>query len=166
MKNIPTTREREEMKRPTVKKFQRILDSLINYNEIHRNMLFYHEQKLRIRPKAIFFPEASPRDIYDYFIHGLIDTLHINDKSLKELKEFPLKVWNIIKGYKEVFARGQELFLNMHSSYLIFNKEHKLLVPSITVAQLGVSNKEYPSNDEEIEHTTPTMDDLAYSPAE
>ncbi|GJT89385.1 hypothetical protein Tco_1071102 [Tanacetum coccineum] len=54
----------------------------------------------------------------------------------------------------------------MHSSYPIFDKEQKLLVPSITVAQLGVSNHKYPDKEEKIERTTPTMDDLAFSLAE
>ncbi|GKE17572.1 hypothetical protein Tco_1425149 [Tanacetum coccineum] len=51
----------------------------------------------------------------------------------------------------------------MRSSYPIFDKEQKLLVSSITVAQLGVSNKGYPDKDEKIECTPPTIDDLLYS---
>ncbi|GKB06250.1 hypothetical protein Tco_0834483 [Tanacetum coccineum] len=123
-------------------------------------------KRRRIRPKAIFFPEAPPRDIYDYFIHGLLDTLYINGDTLKELQEFPLRVQSIIKSYKEVFAKGRELFLSMHSSYPIFDREQKLLVPSITVAHLRVSNQKYPSKDEDVEYTTPTMNDLAFSLAE
>ncbi|GKD81304.1 hypothetical protein Tco_1348143 [Tanacetum coccineum] len=146
MKNIPTTKEREEIRKPTVKKFQRLLDSLINYNEVHTTMLFY-SKKRRTGPKVVFFPEASPRDVYDYFIHRLVDTLYINGDTLKELQEIQLKVQSIIKGYKEVFARGRELFLKMRSSFLIFNKEQKLLVISITLAQLAVNNKRYPSKD-------------------
>ncbi|GKB29692.1 hypothetical protein Tco_0869093 [Tanacetum coccineum] len=146
MKNIPTTKEREEIRKPTVEKFQRLLDSLINYNEVHTTMLFY-SKKRRTGPKVVFFPEASPRDVYDYFIHRLVDTLYINGDTLKELQEFQLKVQSIIKGYKEVFARGRELFLKMRSSFLIFNKEQKLLVILITLAQLAVNNKRYPSKD-------------------
>ncbi|GJW01693.1 hypothetical protein Tco_1556944 [Tanacetum coccineum] len=163
MKNILTTKEKEEMRRPTIEKFQRLLDSLINYNDIHTATLFYPKKKRRIGPKAAFFPESSPRDVYDYFVHGLVDTLYINGDTLKELQEFPLKIQRIIKGYKEVFARGRELFLKMHSSYPIFDKEQKLLVPSITMAQLGVSNKGYPSKDENKDYTTPSIDDLVYS---
>nr|GFB72887.1 hypothetical protein [Tanacetum cinerariifolium] len=69
---------------------------------------------------------GKPKDIYDYYVHGLVDTTYINGETLKELQEFPLKVQGIIQGYKEVFAKGT-----------IFDKEQKLLVPSITVAQLG-----------------------------
>ncbi|GJU93348.1 hypothetical protein Tco_1318104 [Tanacetum coccineum] len=108
-------------------------------------------------------PEASPKDVYDYYVHGLVDTVYINDETLKELQEFPPKVQTIIKGYKEIFARGRELFLKMRSNYPIFDKEQKLLVPSITVAQLGVSNKDYPNKDEKIECLPPTIDDLVYS---
>ncbi|GJU93347.1 enzymatic polyprotein [Tanacetum coccineum] len=41
MKNISTAKEKEEMRRPTVENFQRLLDSLMNYNEVHATMLFY-----------------------------------------------------------------------------------------------------------------------------
>nr|GEW91823.1 hypothetical protein [Tanacetum cinerariifolium] len=108
-------------------------------------------------------PEASPKDIYDYYVYGLVDTIYINGETLKELQEFPLKVQGIIKGYKEIFAKGRELFIKIRSSYPIFDKEQKLLLPSITVAQLGVSNKGYPDKDEKIECAPPTIDDLVYS---
>nr|GEW74308.1 phospholipase D delta [Tanacetum cinerariifolium] len=118
------------------------------------------EKRRNIGPKAVFMPEASPKDIYDYDVHGLVDTIYINGEALKELQEFPLKVQGIIKGYKEVFAKGRELFLKIRSSYSIFDKEQKLLVPSITVAQLGVSNKGYPDKDERMECASPTIEDL------
>nr|GEZ01348.1 enzymatic polyprotein [Tanacetum cinerariifolium] len=41
--------------------------------------------------------------------------------------------------------------------------EQKLIVPSITVAQLGVSNKGYPDKDERIICAPPTIEDLVYS---
>nr|GFB03456.1 enzymatic polyprotein [Tanacetum cinerariifolium] len=163
MKNIPTAKEKEEMRRPTVEKFQRLLDSLMNYNEVHATMLFYPKKRRNIGPKAVFMPEASPKDIYDYYVHGLVDTIYINGETLKELQEFPVKVQGIIRGYKEVFARGRELFLKLRSSYPIFDKEQKLLVSSITVAQLGVSNKGYPDKDEKIVCAPPTIKDLVYS---
>nr|GEY04494.1 enzymatic polyprotein [Tanacetum cinerariifolium] len=163
MKNILTAKEKEEMRRPTVEKFQRLLDSLMNYNEVHATMLFYPKKRRNIGPKAVLMPEASPKDIYDYYVHGLVDTIYIYGETLKELQEFPLKVQGIIKGYKEIFARGRELFFKICSSYPIFDKEQKLLVPSITVAQLGVSNKGYPDKDEKIECAPPTIEDLVYS---
>nr|GEY70269.1 hypothetical protein [Tanacetum cinerariifolium] len=159
IKNIPTAKEKEEIRRPTVKNFHRLLDSLMNYNEVHVTMLFYPKKRINIGPKAVFMPEASPKVIYDYYVHGLVDTIYINGETLKELQEFPLKVQSIIKGYKEIFAKGRELFLKIRSSYPIFDKEQKLLVPSITVAQLGVS----PDKDEKIECAPPTIDDLVYS---
>nr|GEY67202.1 adenosine deaminase-like protein [Tanacetum cinerariifolium] len=51
----------------------------------------------------------------------------------------------------------------MHSSFPIFNRERKLIVPSVTIAQLGVINQDYPSKDVNMEPTTPTLDDLALS---
>nr|GEY48725.1 hypothetical protein [Tanacetum cinerariifolium] len=163
MKKISTGKEKDEMKRPIVENFQRLLDSLMNYNEVHATMLFYPKKRRNIRPNAVFMPEASLKDIYDYYVHGLVDTIYINGETLKELQEFPLKVQGIIKGYKEVFVKGRELFLKIRSSYPIFDKEQKLLVPSITVAQLGVSNKDYLEKDEKIECTPPTIEDLVYS---
>ncbi|GJW65053.1 hypothetical protein Tco_0116937 [Tanacetum coccineum] len=161
MKNILTRKENEEMKKPTSEKFRRFWDSLINYNEVHTTKLFYPKRR-RVGPKAVFLPEASPMDVYDYFVHGLIDRLYIDGDNLRELQEFPPKVQGIIKGYNDLFVKGRELYLKMHSSYPIFDKEQKLLVPSITVAQLGVSNKDYQTRDE-IEHVTPTIDNLAFS---
>ena len=41
------------------------------------------------------------------------------------------------------------MYFSIHSSYPIFDKDdHKLLVPSITLAELGVRNGKYPSKDE------------------
>nr|GEW02714.1 enzymatic polyprotein [Tanacetum cinerariifolium] len=100
MKNIPTAKEKEEMRRPIVENFQRLLDSLMNYNEVHATMLFYPKKRNILDPRR----------------------------------------------------------------YPIFDKEQKLLVHSITVAQLGVSNKGYPDKDEKIECAPPTIDDW-YTPS-
>ncbi|GJQ96308.1 hypothetical protein Tco_0007447 [Tanacetum coccineum] len=162
MKNVPTTSEREEMRRPSVENFQRLWDSLISYNDVHTTMMFY-PKKRETGPKAVFFPQASPKDVYEYFIHGLVDSLYFHGSNPKELQEFPPKVQNTIKVYNDLFAKGRELYLKMHSSFPIFNREKKLVVPSITIAQLGVSNQDYPSKDVNIEPTTPTLDDLALS---
>ncbi|GJU26737.1 hypothetical protein Tco_1165358 [Tanacetum coccineum] len=99
------------MRKPTVGKFQRLLDSLINYNEVHTTMLVYLKKRRRTGPKVVFVPEASPRDVYDYFVHGLVDTLYINDDILKELQEFPLKVQSIIK----------EKLSRVHSTFHVSN---------------------------------------------
>ncbi|PWA97406.1 hypothetical protein CTI12_AA029460 [Artemisia annua] len=41
--------------------------------------------------------------------------------------------------------RPRPLYFKLHSSYPVFdNNNHKLLVPSITLAELGVSNDVYP----------------------
>nr|GEU54627.1 reverse transcriptase [Tanacetum cinerariifolium] len=162
MKNIPTTNKRVEMRKPSVENFQRLWDSLISYNDVHTSMMFYPKRR-EIGPKVVFFPQASPKDVYDYFIHGLVDSLYFHGNNPKELLEFPPKVQNAIKVYNDLFAKGRELYLKMHSSFSIFNRERKLVVPSVTIAQLGVSNQDYPSKDVNIEPTTPTLDDLALS---
>ncbi|GJZ72668.1 hypothetical protein Tco_0636814 [Tanacetum coccineum] len=97
------------------------------------------------------------------FIHGLVDSLYFHGSNPRELQEFPPKVQNTIKVYNDLFAKGREVYLKMHSSLPIFNRERKLVVPSITIAQLGVSNQEYPSKDVNMEPITPTLDDLALS---
>ncbi|GJX31678.1 hypothetical protein Tco_0241533 [Tanacetum coccineum] len=154
--------KREEMRRPSVENFQRLWDSLISYNDVHTTMMFYPKRR-KTRPKVVFFPQASPKDVYEYFIHGQVDSLYFHGNNPKELHEFPPKVQNAIKVYNDLFAKGRELYLKMRSSFLIFNRERKLVVPSITIAQLGVSNQDYPSKDVNMEPTTPTLDDLALS---
>nr|GEW68164.1 enzymatic polyprotein [Tanacetum cinerariifolium] len=162
MKNVPTPSEKEEMRRPSVEKLQRLWDSIISYNDVHTTMMFYPKTR-ETEAKAVFFPQASPKDVYDYFIHGLVDSLYFHGNNPKELQEFPPKVQNAIKVYNDLFAKGRELYLKMHSSFPIFNKERKLIVPSVKIAQLGVSNQDYPSKDVNMEPTTPTLDDLALS---
>lgn len=122
IKSIPTTREKEEMKKPTTEKFQRFWDSLINYNETHTTMSFY-PVKQPTGPRAVFMPEAAPIDIYNYFVHGLLDTLYISGEdptksqefpsrtqnaNLKELQEFPPNVRKVIKLYSEHFGKKRE----------------------------------------------------------
>nr|GEY75682.1 hypothetical protein [Tanacetum cinerariifolium] len=162
MKNIPSTSEREERRKPSVENFQRLWDSIVSYNDVHTTMMFYLKRS-EIGPKAVFFPQASPKDVYNYFIHRLVDSLYFHDNNPKELQEFPPKVQNANKVYNDLFAKGRELYLKMHSSFLIFNREKKLVVPSVTIAQLGLSNQDYPSNDVNMKPTTPTLDDLALS---
>nr|GEY97888.1 hypothetical protein [Tanacetum cinerariifolium] len=81
----------------------------------------------------------------------------------KRITRVSPKVQNAIKVYNDLLAKGRELYLKMHSSFLMFNRERKLVVPSVTIAQLGVSNQDYPSKDVNMEPTTPTLDDLALS---
>ncbi|GJR25391.1 hypothetical protein Tco_1101623 [Tanacetum coccineum] len=162
MKNVLTTSERQEMRIPSVEKFQRLWDSLISYNDVHTTMMFYLKRR-EPEPKAVFFPQASSRDVYDYFIHGLVNSLYFHSNNPRELQEFPPKVQNTIRVYNNLFAKGREVYLKMHSSFPIFNRERKLVVPSITIAQLRVSNQDYPSKDVNMKPTTPTLDDLALS---
>ncbi|GJU06331.1 hypothetical protein Tco_1122761 [Tanacetum coccineum] len=162
MKNVPTTNKRQEMRRPSVEKFQRLWDSLISYNNVHTTMMFY-QKKRETGPKAVFFPQASSRDVDDYFIHEIVDSLYFHGNNPRELQEFPPKVQNTIRVYNDYFAKERELYLKMHSIFPIFNRERKLVVPSITIAQLGVSSQDYPSKDVNMESTTPTLNDLALS---
>nr|GEW57140.1 enzymatic polyprotein [Tanacetum cinerariifolium] len=177
MKNVPTTSEREEMRRLPVEIFQRLWDSLISYNDVHTTMMFYPKRR-ETRPKAILFPQASLKDVYDYFVHGLVDSLYFHGYCPRELQEFLPKVQDAIKVYNDLFAKGRELYLKMHFSFPIFNRERKLVVPSNTIAQLGgkkahrtinhnstarSKQPRLPSKDVNMKPTTPTLDDLALS---
>nr|GEX95971.1 hypothetical protein [Tanacetum cinerariifolium] len=150
------------MRRPSFENFQRLWDSLMSYTDVHTTMMFYPKRR-ETGPKAVFFPQASPKDVYDYFIHGLVDSLYFHDNSPRELQEFPPKVQDAIKVYNDLFSKGRKLYLKMHSSFPIFNIERMLVVPLITIAQLGVSNQDYTLKDVNMEPTTPTLDDLALS---
>nr|GFA36733.1 enzymatic polyprotein [Tanacetum cinerariifolium] len=56
MKNIPTAKVKEEMRRPTVENFQRLLDSLMSYNEVHATMLFIPKKEEILDPRRITVP--------------------------------------------------------------------------------------------------------------
>ncbi|GKC38356.1 hypothetical protein Tco_1050740 [Tanacetum coccineum] len=112
---------------------------------------------------VLLFHKRQSRDVYDYFIHGLVDSLYFHGSNPRELQEFPPKVQNTIKVYNDLFAKGREVYLKMHSFSQYSIRDRNVLVPSITIAQLGVSNQEYPSKDVNMEPITPTLDDLALS---
>ncbi|PWA56316.1 Enzymatic polyprotein [Artemisia annua] len=144
IRSIPTTREREEMKKPSVEKFQRFWNSVIHYDEVQATKSFY-PSKRPIGPEVVFLPGAAPTDVHEYFVHGLVDTIYTDGTTIREFQEFPIQVQNIIKTYNALFTHHRPLYFKLHSSYPVFdNNNHKLLVPSITLAELGVSNDIYP----------------------
>ncbi|GJZ83298.1 hypothetical protein Tco_0648471 [Tanacetum coccineum] len=126
------------MKGPSFEIFmQRLWDSLISYNDVHTTMMFY-PKKRDTGPKAVFFPQASPKDVYEYFIHGLVDSLYFHGSNPRELQKnftVPPKVQNTIKVYNDLFAKGRE------------------------DEQPRVTHNE----DVNMEPITPTLDDLALS---
>ncbi|XP_071728727.1 uncharacterized protein [Rutidosis leptorrhynchoides] len=155
MKSILSTIEKEDKKKPFTHSFQRLWDNLVNYNEKYATMMFYPKNR-KTGPKAVFLPEASP---LIYFVHRLIDTLYIDGRTLHEIKELPQRMQEAITRYRDNFAKEREIFLRMHSSYPMFNEDQQLLVPSFTIAYLGVSNGNYPTRDEALK-ITPTIDHL------
>ncbi|PWA89023.1 Enzymatic polyprotein [Artemisia annua] len=73
-------------------------------------------------------------------------------------KNLPMQVQNIIKTYNALFARNRPLYFKLHSSYPVFdNNDHKLLVPSFTLAELGVSNEIYPPKNEPRDNLPPAI---------
>jgi hypothetical protein len=50
----------------------------------------------------------------------------------------------------------------MHSSYPIFDEDSQLLVPSITFANMGISNGSKPTKDD-LTHEIPTQDHLVFT---
>nr|GEY42592.1 hypothetical protein [Tanacetum cinerariifolium] len=96
----------------------------------------------------------------DFYLLFKIETIQqISKKEFSQLKLDSLAHL----AYNDLFVKGRELYLKRHSSLPIFNGERKLVVPSITIAQPGVSNQDYPSKDINMEPITPTLDDLASS---
>ncbi|PWA89022.1 hypothetical protein CTI12_AA107090 [Artemisia annua] len=157
IRSSTTTREREEMKKPTVENFQRLWDSVIHYDEVQATKSFY-PNKRPIGPKVVFLPGAAPTDVHEYFVHGLVDTIYTDGTTIREFQEFPMQVQNIIKTYNALFARNRPLYFKLHSSYPVFdNNDHKLLVPLITLAELGVSNEIYPPKNEPRDNLPPAI---------
>jgi hypothetical protein len=156
---IPTTKEKELMKKPTPEKFAKLWDSLVSYTEVHSLMGFYPVIR-RPGPKAIFLGNLSDAmTLWEYFTHGFIDTIYITGHDLHCFNEFPTTFQNILKAYKTRFAKERDLFIKLYSSYPFFDEESQLLVPSITHAYLGVSNGSKPTKDE-LPHEAPTENHL------
>ncbi|GJX28090.1 hypothetical protein Tco_0236169 [Tanacetum coccineum] len=125
MKNVPTTSEREEMRRPSVENFQRLWDSLISYNNVHTTMMFY-PKKRDTRPKAVFFPQASSKDVYEYFIHGLIDSYSFHGSHPKNYKNFPKKL-EYHQSLHVFSLQKTEKYIGRCIQFPIFNTRKKLI---------------------------------------
>ena len=118
----------------------------------------FYPSDIPVGPKVIFLPGAAPTDIHENFVHGLVDTIYTDGTSIREFQQFPSEVQNIIKTYNAYFARNRPLYFKLHSSYPIFDSnDHKLLVPSITLAELGVSNPEHYPDKKQQDETTPAI---------
>lgn len=161
--SIPTTKEKEAMKKPTAQKFAKLWDSLVSYTEVHSLMGFYPVLR-HTGPKAIFLADLTdPMTLWDYFIHGFIDTIYLEGNNFHSINEFPSGIQSIIRQYKTRFAKQDRgLFIKMYSSYPFFDEDSQVLVPSITFAHMGISNGSKPSRDELV-HETPTQDHLIYA---
>lgn len=158
---IPSTKAKELMKKPSTEKFAKIWDSLVSYTEIHELMGFYPVIR-RPGPKAVFLAHLSdPMTIWEYFIHGFIDTIYIDGPHLQCINEFPSSVQTIIRNYKTRFAKDRNIYIKLYSSYPFFDEESQLLVPSITFAHLGISNGTKPTKDELL-HETPSPEHLIF----
>ncbi|XP_042753650.1 uncharacterized protein LOC122195670 [Lactuca sativa] len=163
LESILSTKEKEAMKKPSAKKFAELWDSLISYTEVHSLMGFYPVAR-RPGPKAVFLADLSdPMTLWDYFIHGFIDTIYLEGTNLHCVSEFPSAVQTIIRNYKIRFAKQERgLFIKMHSSYPIFDEDSQLIVPSITFANMGISNGSKPTKDD-LPRESPTQDHLIFA---
>ena len=108
-------------------------------------------------PKAVLLADLSdPMTLWDYFIYGFINTIYLEGTNLHCISEFPSAVQTIIRNYKTRFGKQERgLFIKMHSSYPIFYEDSQLLIPSITFANMGISNGSKPTKDD-LPHETPT----------
>ncbi|XP_052620272.1 uncharacterized protein LOC111875855 isoform X2 [Lactuca sativa] len=163
LESILSTKEKEAMKKPSAKKFAELWDSLISYTEVHSLMGFYPVAR-RPCPKAVFLADLSdPMTLWDYFIHGFIDTIYLEGTNLHCISEFPSVVQTIIRNYKIRSAKQERgLFIKMHSSYPIFDEDSQIIVPSITFANMGISNGSKPTKDD-LPRESPTQDHLIFA---
>lgn len=70
------------MKKPTTQNFAKLWDSLVSYTEDHYLMGFYPVARCP-GPKAVFLANLSnPMTLWDYFIHGFIDTIYLEGTNL------------------------------------------------------------------------------------
>ncbi|CAI9270897.1 unnamed protein product [Lactuca saligna] len=160
---IPSTKEKEVMKKPTTQKFAKIWDSLVSYTKDTYLMGFYPVAR-RSGTKAVFLADLSdPMTLWDYFIHRCIDTIYLEGTNLQCISKFPSNVQTVITNYKTRFAKQERgLFIKMHPSYPIFDEDSQLLVPSITFANMGISNGSKPTKDD-LTHEIPTQDHLVFA---
>ncbi|CAI9277364.1 unnamed protein product [Lactuca saligna] len=163
LESILSTKEKEAMKKPSAKKIAELWDSLISYTKVHSLMGFYPVAR-RPGPKAVFLADLSdPMTLWDYFIHGFIDTIYLEGTNLHCISEFPSAVQTIIRNYKLRFAKQERgLFIKKHSSYPNFDEDSQLIVPSITVANMGISNGSKPTKDD-LPRESPTQDHLIFA---
>ena len=163
LKAIMSTKEKEAMKKPTAKTFAKLWDSLVSYTEVHELMGFYPVAR-RCGPKAVLLADLTdPMTLWEYFIHGFIDTIYLEGSNLHCISEFPTNVQTIVRQYKTRFAKQERgLFIKLHSSYPLFDEESQLLVPSITFANMGISNGSKPTKDD-LPHDAPTEEHLLYA---
>lgn len=109
---------------------------------VFNNVFVRHD----LHPKAVFLADLSDHMTYwDYFSHGVIDTIYLEATNLHCINKFPSAIQTIIKKYKTRSAKQERgLFIKMHSSFPIFDEDSQLLVPSITLANMGISNGSKP----------------------
>nr|WCL16046.1 inclusion body protein [Chrysanthemum yellow edge associated virus 2] len=132
----------------TIKEFQESWTEIIEYKEEYILRHFYPRKRRVMGPKAVITPEASPEDAWRFFSLGLIDTIYINPKKLSILKLFPEKIQAAVKRYQEKVAKNNEIFLLCKTSYPIYTEDNFLLVPSVGLVQMGISNGVYPEKEE------------------
>ncbi|XP_010543096.1 PREDICTED: uncharacterized protein LOC104816123 [Tarenaya hassleriana] len=140
---IPTTQEKEALKKVTLEKYQSYWASLVDYKEKHTTMGFYPKMA-RTGPKAIFIGEANSLLAFDYLQHGLVDSIYTD--SMRIFEEFPRKMKPIIRNYFERFAKERTIFMKIKSSIPIFGNDK--IIQSQAVIQLGVAKGELPPRDD------------------
>ncbi|CAL1371114.1 unnamed protein product [Linum trigynum] len=119
IKDIPTTKQKEEFIRPTLQKFQQCWEDLLNYKEIHTTTGFY--PTFKGGPRAVIITDKiAPTTLFALHQYGLIDTIYTQKAHIFE--EFPTKFKTIVKRYLDSFAKGREIYLRYTSSYLGYQR--------------------------------------------
>ncbi|PWA62078.1 Enzymatic polyprotein [Artemisia annua] len=116
---------------------------LVEFKEDDFINQYYPRKRQNLGPKAVLLPGINLRQAWELVSLGFADTIYINGKTLEEAKVFPEKLQDAISVYKNFIAKGNEIFLKCYSSYAIFDEDGEMILSSITIAQLGISNGSY-----------------------
>nr|WCL16038.1 inclusion body protein [Chrysanthemum yellow edge associated virus 1] len=132
----------------SLNEFQTSWREIVEYKEEYILRHFYPRKRRIIGPKAIVTPKASPQDAWRFFSLGLVDTLYIDPKRLSILEYFPENMQKAVQRYREKVSKENEIYLMCKTSYPIYSEDNVIMVPSVGLVQMGISNGVHPDKEE------------------
>ena len=103
-------------------------------------------------PKVICMPYIDPNLVFEFFTHGLVDSIYFKEASL--FREFPQTVQKTVQEFintvlwsdKESTFLSREGFWRITNSLPIFT-EGQMVLPALSSVTMGISSQEYPQKD-------------------